>query len=172
MAITFKYSEIGESKFGRFVAAQKVGEVLLKLGAGTEGFKPQAVVDHAFNRRSPLHKLFEWDDAKAGAAYRLQQARWLVASIYVEGIEGTTEDVSLENARAFHSVRRNQRGYHDVEAIRNDWELQTQLLRQADKELSAMKGRYRSLKDVCDIIDEARSKISERAAGSKPGATV
>ena len=171
MAITFKYSEIGEAKFGHLVDAQKVGEVLVKLGVGTDGFKPQAVVEHARNRRSPLHKLFEWRDEKAAESWRLQQARWLVASIYVESMDGTTEDVSLERARAFHSINRNERGYHDVEAIRNDAGLQFRLMEQADKDLLAIKGRYRMLADVCDAVDLARRRIAERS-GTRPGANV
>ena len=45
---------------------------------------PDAVVDDARNPKSPLHPHFEWDDAKAGHAHRLYQARRLIASVQVK----------------------------------------------------------------------------------------
>lgn len=45
---------------------------------------PQALVDEARDPKSPLHKYFEWDDARAAEQYRLTQARYYMRSINVE----------------------------------------------------------------------------------------
>ncbi len=53
---------------------------------------PAQVVETAESKDSPLHAFFEWDDAKAGAAYRIEQARELIRRVK---IEVTVEDRSF-----------------------------------------------------------------------------
>ncbi len=45
---------------------------------------PDIVVKAAENPDSPLHDYFEWDDAKAAHAHRLQQARQLIRVVQYE----------------------------------------------------------------------------------------
>lgn len=45
---------------------------------------PQEVVEAATPEDSPLHGCFEWDDEKAGAAYRIDQARELLKRVKIE----------------------------------------------------------------------------------------
>jgi len=42
--------------------------------------EPKGVLQDARREKSPLHAYFEWDDKKAANAYRLTQARELIAS--------------------------------------------------------------------------------------------
>lgn len=42
-----------------------------------------SVVEEATPEGAVLHEAFEWDDAKAGAAHRHTQARWLIRSIVI-----------------------------------------------------------------------------------------
>lgn len=44
---------------------------------------PQEVVEAATPEESILHRLFEWDDGKAGVNFRLDQARRLIARVRV-----------------------------------------------------------------------------------------
>lgn len=55
---------------------------------------PDQVVESARHPLSPLHDYFEWDDAKAGDAYRLQQARALIRSVRIEVRSGTSTVVA------------------------------------------------------------------------------
>lgn len=48
------------------------------------------VVKHARDPESSLHGKFEWDDTKAAAAYRLDQARSVI-EVYVESLPGVGE---------------------------------------------------------------------------------
>jgi len=57
--------------------AQKVGEELEKIKE-KENLTPVSVVERAKNKKSILHKLFEWDDSEAAEQFRLQQARQIV----------------------------------------------------------------------------------------------
>lgn len=45
---------------------------------------PEAVVQEAKSKDSPLHDCFEWDQRKAAHQYRIWQARELITSIKVE----------------------------------------------------------------------------------------
>ena len=45
---------------------------------------PNRVLEAAKDKRTALHKYFEWDDKKAGHAYRLEQARQLIRSVECE----------------------------------------------------------------------------------------
>lgn len=58
--------------------------VLRKLEHAPGQVDPSAVVKAAANPKHPLHGRFEWDDSIAGHQHRLQQARKLIASVYVE----------------------------------------------------------------------------------------
>lgn len=60
--------------------------------------RPEAVVEAARTKRSPLHEFFEWDDSAAAHEYRLTQARHLIRSIEVI----TVDDGDRVNA--FHNV--------------------------------------------------------------------
>src|ERR1700680_1931431 len=63
---------------------QKIGEALAQIAAASNGhLTPKAVVSEARNNRSVLHRHFEWDDAVAAEAFRLDQARTLIRSIRV-----------------------------------------------------------------------------------------
>jgi len=60
--------------------AQEVGEELEKIKA-KENLTPVSVVERAKNKKSILHKLFEWDDSEAAEQFRLQQARSIVSHV-------------------------------------------------------------------------------------------
>jgi formate-dependent nitrite reductase cytochrome c552 subunit len=82
--------------------AQKVGEELESILRRDA----EAVVELARkNKKSELHKCFEWDDTEAGKRYRLEQARHIMRMIVTEvdcHMKGKTETVTI---RAFESVR-------------------------------------------------------------------
>ena len=51
----------------------------------------ETVLQVAKDNKSPLHKLFEWDDSKAAEKYRMAQARTLVNNIEVKIISDGEE---------------------------------------------------------------------------------
>ena len=74
------------------------------------------VVEAARNPASAMHAHFEWDDAAAGHAYRLHQARALIRSV---SITITVESVSLR-APAFVRDPQMASGYVALQAVRDD----------------------------------------------------
>lgn len=138
---------------------QKIGEALAAIAAGNKGeLTPPAVVDAARDKKSALHRHFEWSDQVAAEKYRLDQARSLIRSIHVE--DDDAEDGHLQ---AYISV--NDKGgvsYRSLGDIKNSADLQAKVLVQAEKDLEAWTKRYRSLADVCQIIRQAQELVKRK----------
>ena len=136
---------------------QKIGEALARVAAEAGGrLTPTAVVAAARNARSPLHRHFEWDDAKAAEAYRLDQARAIIGVIRIE-------DDDQEPTRAFLSVKDPDGiSYRTAADVAGSLDLQLAVLKQAEKDLDAFQRRYRELEDVCRDVSSAREKVRTR----------
>ncbi len=60
-------------------AIAKIKSEIVALQRQDGSYHPQDLVDYAANnRKSELHKTFLWDNAQAGQAYRLWQAREMI----------------------------------------------------------------------------------------------
>ncbi len=94
--------------------AQVIGDALNKLNVIT----PENIVNEASNRKSPIHKYFEWNNSKAAEEYRLQQARLMTNHIVVV-MEIDNEPIEV---RAFHSVKDNGNKFYvtTIEVIENE----------------------------------------------------
>lgn len=115
------------------------------------------VVEASRPKTAPLHSAFEWDDAKAAEAYRVDQAAHMIRHIDV-----VVERADGENApvRAFVSVKRDEdRSYTSVQHALSDAELRAQVLASAWAELEAWRRRHAELIELAKvfaIIDQAR----------------
>lgn len=136
---------------------QKWGEALAKIEAANGGhLKPQAVVDTASNPRHVLHKHFEWDDAVAANAYRVDQARTMIRSITVEDSDG-------DNKPAYFSVaERAGVSYRSYQDVVGSADLQMAVLKAAERDLGAFQAKYAELTEICDIVHEARERVADR----------
>jgi len=102
--------------------------LVLRQLAAKGDLTPERVVEHACEATSPLHEFFEWDDALAAQAHRLQQARSLIRSVRVEV---TVESHVLSVPRYVHDPDRNKDGgYIETLSIANDRDLAARVLRQ------------------------------------------
>lgn len=142
---------------------QRIGEALAEIAAATDGhLTPRATVDAARDPRSALHPHFEWDDAAAAEAYRLDQARELIRMIRIE------DDNQENDPPAFLSVNEGKAGvsYRTYGDVLGSVTLQDAVLKAAERDLKAFEDRYRRLEDICNIVREARERIAARR-GSK-----
>lgn len=138
---------------------QKIGAALEVISAKAGGhLTPDAVVDAAKDRKSILHRHFEWNDEKAAHAYRLDQARSVIRAIHMDGQE--TENGM---ARAFMSIReKSGTTYRNLNDVLNSQDLQQRVLAQAERDLLAWETRYKSIEDVCSLVKAARERLSAR----------
>lgn len=113
---------------------------------------PQVVVRAAAADDHPLHHRFEWDDAKAGHQYRLQQARQLIRIVREKYIDrsGAPADV-----RTFHAIPRgdeNQMAYEPLTEILED-EIATKILLQSmEREWRTLRKRYERFEEFRQIV--------------------
>ena len=86
------------------------------------GITPSLLVEEAKNPDSILHHLFEWDDEKAGHAYRLDQARQIITSVKVN-IVSETKMISAVSYLRDPRVPGDQQGYVSIETLKTDKDL-------------------------------------------------
>ena len=137
---------------------QKIGMALAKIAGQQKGrLTPPAVVEAARDTRNPLHKHFEWDNQIAADAFRLDQARTLIRSVALAGVDD-------EDAKpAFLSIADNAgTSYRAVQEVLDSADLQSAVLAAAERDLAAFEKRYRQLTDICQIISDARAKVAAR----------
>ena len=143
-----------------------VEQALAEIAREHDGIlRPVDVVEAARPARHPLHSRFEWDDAKAGHAYRLWQARELIiqARVTITGGGKTVEHrcyVSLGDDR-----RADGGGYRQTVAVLSDADLRAQMLDEALTELRRVKARYSTLTELADVW-EAMSRAERRSAAA------
>lgn len=140
--------------------AQLVGEELEQIEMeGT--LDAERVVEFAKrNKKSELHKCFEWDDEKASKNWRLYEARKILCSISIE-----IKEEPKKVQRVYVNIKdkdTEERTFKNInEVLKNDEEYQ-QLIDKAKREFEGCKDRYDDLlqkEDLKDIIFEIYREI-------------
>ena len=125
---------------------------------------PRDVVNEARADNSPLHNSFEWDDAKAGEAYRIEQARGII-QLSVTVLPNTNAPI-----RAFVSLSTDRitgGGYTPVESVVSDLDMRRIMLKDATTELEIFVRKFDGIKELLGVVAEAQKFI--KAAKSVAG---
>ena len=146
-------------------------EQLARAGSGR--LTPEAVLEDAKRKDSPLHQHFEWDTKKAAHSWWLQQARDLIRSVRVEVV---TENkmVSVVAFVRDPSAASGEQGYVPIARLQNDRDLaRTALvaeftrvgdqLRRA-RELAAALDAQGDVDDLIDRVTGLRQRFIKPAA--------
>lgn len=118
------------------------------------------IVDEARSTKSPIHKCFEWDDKKAGEAYRLDQAGHLQRClIYRRTVDGEDRE---RITRAWVPISPRDDADAEDTVYKNDWmpiedamadpRARKQLVARALAEVQAWQTRYRDLDELAVIF--------------------
>lgn len=160
VAYTFKEDGLLTIRNAKNADPQRIGEALEAIAKANGGeITPPAVVESARAQRHPLHRHFEWDDAVAAEAFRLDQARMLIRAIHIVDKERP------EPPRAFLSIAdKGGTSYRRLEDVKDSAGLQALVLEAAERDLKAFEVRYSELQDVCSAVRDAREKIAKRRA--------
>lgn len=139
------------------VSAQVAGEICEQMSANGE-LTPKALVEASRPEDAPLHKAFEWDDAKAAEAYRETQAAYIIRHIEVE-----RKDIA-EPVRAFLTIPPTEEDaphcYQSTEVILRDKDSREALLELAKRELAAFARKYQQLAELAGVIAEAEKLLT------------
>lgn len=144
----------------RGVEAQAAGEHLERLRKKNHGLTARVVVSDARDKKSVLHPAFEWNDRKAAEAFRLGQARHLIASVVVVRDDKT----AAEPIRAFVVVENDgEQTYTSINVALTDPTMRAQVLARARTELEQWRTRYQELEEfaaVFSVIDKTVSEVA------------
>lgn len=114
----------------------------------------KVIVERAKARSSVLHKCFTWDDTKAGALYRLEEARGLIRSYSV--VIEQKPPITTRAYVSLKSVRMSGGGYTPIQHILSERELYEEMRQNALEELAEMEGRYGHIAELQPIFREAQ----------------
>jgi hypothetical protein len=142
--------------------AQVVGERIEAIRETLGGeLTPTDVVADATDTTSPLHPLFEWDNAKAAENYRIDQARDIIGSVMVVYAEDVT-GAPTEPVRAFASVP-SAAGTPvytgTLDALRSERNGPL-VLAQAKRELDGWRRRYRSYQALAKAVQAVEGVLT------------
>jgi len=106
------------------------------------------VVRDASRPDSPLHSFFEWDDCKAAAKHRKQQARHLLGNLLIR-----IEKVEMP-IRAFHSIQieKKTRKYLTTVEVMSTEDYRKQIIQKALKEAKRWRETYQNYKELEKIF--------------------
>lgn len=145
----------------------KKTQALLQCRDGDTGIiSAQSIVEAARDPSHVLHDDFEWDDSKAGEAFRLVQAEGLIRRYKITVIREDRESKKVKvmvtrGAVSRPSLRGKDGGYEMLEDVLKDPVKREEMLGQALKELDAMRKKYDVLEELA-VVWEA---LEELAAG-------
>lgn len=113
------------------------------------------------HENSALHKSLEWDDAKAGYLYRLDQIRHLIA-VHIVDRSGTRMMVSLSIDRVNPGG-----GYRDVNDVLRHENFREIMLQDALLDLERVQHKYETLKELASVWEAAKGIKSKLKAKQK-----
>lgn len=108
---------------------------------------PEEVVLASTDENAVLHKLFQWDDAKAAHGYRIEQAKFIIRNLV------TVEETDDEPVRTRAIVSTNSRVYQPIRTVLSDEELRANLLESAKRELEWFRTKYRHLVELAAVFE-------------------
>lgn len=130
--------------------ANKCYEEIQQIG---DEVRPEQVLKKAKDKKSELHKCFDWDDSSAADKYRLFQAKQVINHLIV--IKHDDENKEREQIQ-FRVMLKNERtkdsGYKQTIVMIRDEDEYNKLLKQAYAELHSFKQKYSCLSELAEII--------------------
>lgn len=130
-------------------------EILAAIAERRGGIlRAEDVVLEAADLTHPLHGEFEWSDAKAGAAHRVEQARSLIRSVRVVVVSGVTR---ISVPLYVHVPQRPERaGYVAMPRLRTDRDLAIEAILAEWEQVRARVERVRDIALGVGLDDDAR----------------
>lgn len=119
---------------------------------------PDAVLADASDPESPLHEHFEWDDSKAAAKHRLDQARSLIRSVKVV-VRTTRMTLSAPYYVRDPSAAKGEQGYVAVTKLRTDQDAAREALVEEFSQVAHRLRRARVLAKSLELDGEVNALL-------------
>lgn len=142
-------------------AKEAAKEAINALAAKNDGrVRPEDVVKAAESEDSPLHGFFDWDDAHAAHAYRIDQARTLIRSVKVE-IRADKKKISVVGYVRDPAADAAESGYISINKVRSDEDAARDVLVDEFKRVRAALDRARKFALVFGLEDDIEEFIGK-----------
>ena len=149
------------------VSAQEAGEYLHEMSERENGITPKMVLDVSRDEDALLHPCFEWDDAKAAEAHRINQARRLIGNL-VCTVVTTDKGNEVEEPQVVRAFVNTADESHAevgrfkpiVTALTDD---RMNVLNNAKKDAEHFKAKYSGLVEFSIVIDAIDKVLQETA---------
>ena len=133
------------------VSAETVGKEFERIEKEHGEITSELVLKDAEPENSPMHGLFEWDDAVAGHKYRLQQATQIIISLAKE----VEEDPKPKPVRAYYNVSNERKGsFVNVKTAFENPDTRDIILKRALRELESFKEKYQNLSELAGVFKQ------------------
>ena len=124
-----------------------------------------ALVEHARNPTSVLHKDFEWDDSVAAQKHRIDTEKKIKRSLVYVCDKGLSEDTEIKTVRVFSSVKvadapGASRIYLNTMTALEDPLYRQQILENAKRELQQFVNKYDALVELADVISPIKKQLN------------
>ena len=155
----FRWSQ---PKYEAVVPAKQFGPWLTRL----PDQNPATIVEAAADRKSPAHRLFQWDESLAAQEYRLLQARIILGSFVIE-TEVTTKGRGVKWIDVPYISRSAPGQYEVTHKAMKTPDKRDFILKEALREFKRLRTRYANLSDLAVVfaaMDEVETRVSRRRA--------
>lgn len=146
--------------FNYSVDANVVGKEFEKIEKKYGALTNENVLKSAESEKSPIHNIFEWDDALAAHNYRLQQATKLICNLTCE----VEKDEEIREVRAYFDVSEGKKGtFINVDSAFKNVDTREIVLKRAYAELKAFENKYRELTELSELFNAIDDLVEKGA---------
>lgn len=141
------------------VPAETVGHEFERIEKEYGKVTSELLLQNAEAEDSPLHELFEWDDAVAGHKYRLTQATNVIINLAIE----VEKEQKPRKIRAYYNVSDTERKgrFINAESAFANPDTKEIILKRAYKEMQSFMQKYENLTEFAPVFEAIESIKSE-----------
>jgi len=142
--------------------AVTIGRRFRRLHQQHRQLTDKIIVADAHSPRSPLHRFFEWNDAKAAASARIERARYLLRSIWVYVVikddRGNLDEVST---RSFLPKYVADGKYSPASVVFSQKDHAATIIDAARRELEGWVARFEKYSFLGGVVQNIRSILGK-----------
>lgn len=149
------------------VDPQIAGKTLAAIAKEQGNIQPQIVVDQSRPKDAPLHPYFEWNNAKAGEMYRLDQASKLIRCVRIVKSETHGEPVLRRPFIHIAGERGEPSTYYPAATVMSRDDLRARAIGDAIAFLNRAKERlkeYRELEEESRAVGRIQTRLEKKTA--------
>ena len=152
---------------GKNVSAQVAGEVMEKIEKRDGVVTKESFLEESRPKKSPTHKLFEWDDSVAAEKFRLHQSAMAIRDIVVTIVKSEEEQQKTPAFVNVVSGLSNKAEYKSIGVAMMDEDERSAILENAFEEFKRFEEKYKSLKELSNVFDEMHRAETKHKARRK-----